>query len=76
MSQILTLTGTAQQVTDGSNNAHVTGQGASVLYADSQDSEAWHYAELGSKTLTISAPAAIWMKSASSTPVDVTVTTY
>lgn len=42
MSELLTVTRTPVQITDGKNSAHVTIEAGHIEYSDSADSPAWH----------------------------------
>lgn len=73
MSNRIALTEDPTQITDGTNYAHITVVYGSVVYADSEDSPAWHLSE---RSLNISPPSVIWMKKATGDSAAIVVTTF
>jgi len=75
MSTAIDLTTDAVQVTDGSTGAHITWLGGTVMYADSQDSAAWH--QLYTSTmLEVRPPLVIYLKAKLAGGAQVVVTTW
>lgn len=73
MSDKVDLTITPRQITSGSESAHITVTDGYVMYADSENSAAWHRAD---RILNVTPPVALWMKVASGQSGSVTVTKF
>ncbi|WP_158781600.1 hypothetical protein [Pantoea sp. BAV 3049] len=63
MSVSIRLTEAPVQITDGTNSANITIGNGNAVYADSENSEAWHPA---SGHIYFGSPWVIWMKAVKS----------
>jgi hypothetical protein len=72
MSELLTVTRTPVQITDGKNSAHVTIEAGHIEYSDSADSPAWHRPDR--KVIDVSSPWVVWMRATRGPEAEIVVT--
>ena len=70
MAEVITLTRTPVQITDGTNSAHVKVTDGFAEYADAADSPAWIRAD---NTVNIYSPWVVWMRVNTGTEAKATV---